>query len=294
MPAPPDPAAKRARLRARLAAGGPIVAPGVFDMLSARLADAMGFDALYMTGFGVSASHLGLPDAGFATLSDMESRARRIAGGTAAPLIADADAGYGGLLNVADTVRRYEAAGVAAIQLEDQAFPKKCGHVPGRRVVPAAEMVARIRVAADARADPGMAIVARTDARAAHGLQAALDRAAAYAEAGADLLFVEAPESEDEMARIAAALDAPLVANMVDGGRTPVLPRDRLAALGFAVAIFPVTGLLAAAAALESAYGTLKREGSSVNAGPLHDFHAFNEKIGFPEVREFERKWSGE
>ena len=289
----PDAAGKRAALRARLAAGGTVVAPGVFDMISARLADSMGFDALYMTGFGVSASYLGLPDAGLATLTDMVSCVGRIAGGTATPLIADADTGYGGPLNVAHAVRLYEAAGAAAIQLEDQEFPKKCGHMLGRRVIPAADMALKIRVAADARSDPNLAIVARTDARTALGLGAALERAALYAEAGADLLFVESPESEDEMARIAAALDKPLVANMVDGGRTPILPRDRLEALGFALAIFPATGFLAAAAALESAYGTLKREGSSLNAAPLHDFQAFNAAIGFREVEAFDRRWGG-
>ena len=291
MPRPPDAAAKRAALRARIASGGLVVAPGVFDMISARIADAMGFEALYMTGFGISASFLGLPDAGFATLTDMETCARRIAEATAAPLIADADTGYGGLLNVAHTVRRYEAAGVAAIQLEDQEFPKKCGHTPGRVVTPRAEMAKRVAVAADARSDPNMLILARTDARTAHGLDEALERAAAYAEAGADVLFVESPESEEEMARIGASLDKPLLANMVDGGRTPVLPRERLEALGFSLAIFPATGFLAAAAALESAYGALKRDGSSANAGPLKDFQAFNEALGFRDVWEFDRKW---
>lgn len=293
MPDAPDAAAKRAALRARIAAGGLIVAPGVFDMISARVADSMGFEALYMTGFGVSASFLGLPDAGFATLTDMESSARRIAEATAAPLIADADTGYGGLLNVAHTVRRYEAAGVAAIQLEDQEFPKKCGHTPGRATVSGAEMAARVAVAADARRDPNMLIVARTDARTALGLDEAIERAAAYAEAGADILFVESPESEAEMARVCASLDKPLLANMVDGGRTPVLPRERLEALGFSLAIFPATGFLAAAAALESVYGVLRREGSSVNAGPLKDFQAFNEALGFREVWEFDEKWRG-
>lgn len=289
----PDPARKRAALRERIAAGGLVVAPGVFDMASARIADAMGFDALYLTGFGVSASLLGLPDAGFATLTDMEAVVRRVAGGTNAPLIADADTGYGGPLNVAHTVRAYEAAGAAAIQLEDQEFPKKCGHLPGRRVVPAAEMATRIAVAAEARRDPNLLVVARTDARTAHGLDEALARAAAYAAAGADVLFVESPESEDEMARIAARAAKPLLANMVEGGRTPILPRARLEALGYAVAIFPVTGLLAAAAALEAAYGALRREGSSAGlVAPLRDFGAFNEAMGFGAVREFERRWS--
>ena len=283
-------AAKRAALRARLDAGGMIVAPGVYDMISARFADAMGFDALYMTGYGVSASYLGLPDAGFATLTDMEAAVRRIAEGTETPLIADADTGYGGLLNVAHTVRRYEAAGAAGIQIEDQEFPKKCGHVRGRRVIPAADMAAKIRVAAETRSDPGTLIVARTDARTAHGLDEALHRAVAYAEAGADILFVESPESEGEMARICAELPKPALANMVEGGRTPMLPRPRLEALGYAIAIYPATGFLAAAAAFESAYAALAGNAAAAPA-PLYDFAAFTDRIGFPNVWEFDEKW---
>lgn len=290
-PAPARTAAeKRAALRARLDAGGMLAAPGVYDMISARFADAMGFDALYMTGYGVSASYLGLPDAGFATLADMEAAVRRIAEGTETPLIADADTGYGGLLNVAHTVRRYEAAGAAGIQIEDQEFPKKCGHVRGRRVIPAADMAAKIRVAAETRSDPNTLIVARTDARTMHGLDEALRRAAAYAEAGADILFVESPESEGEMARICAELPKPALANMVEGGRTPILPRSRLEALGYAIAIYPATAFLAAAAAFESAYAALAGNPAAAPA-PLYDFAAFTDRIGFPSVWEFDKKW---
>ncbi len=289
----PDPAGRRAALRARIGGGGLLVAPGVFDMISARIADSMGFDALYMTGYGVSASYLGLPDAGFATLTDMVSCVRRIADGTSAPLIADADTGYGGPLNVAHTVRQYEAAGAAAVQIEDQEFPKKCGHTLGRRVVSATDMVTRIRVAVEARSDPNLLIVARTDARTTHGLDEAMRRAALYAEAGADVLFVESPESEDEMARIGARFDKPLLANMVEGGRTPVLPPERLEELGYALAIFPAAGFLAVGAALEAVYGALRQGGLSTAAGaPLYDFQAFNELIGFRRVWDFDRKWS--
>jgi 2-methylisocitrate lyase-like PEP mutase family enzyme len=239
-------------LRSRLAAGEFVVAPGVFDMISARIADGMGFAALYMTGYGTVASHLGLPDAGLATYSDMVGRVERICALARTPLIADADTGYGGLLNVRHTVRGYEAAGAAAIQLEDQEFPKKCGHTPGRRVIPLEDMVKKIRVAVESRRSEDFLIVARTDARTTLGLEEALRRGEAYQKAGADIIFIESPESEAEMEAIGRSFDVPVLANMVEGGRTPVLTRQRLAELGYRVAIFPGTGFLAAAAALRA------------------------------------------
>ena len=278
-------------LRARLAMPGLITAPGVYDMISARIADRMGFPALYMTGFGVVASYLGLPDAGLATYSDMVGRVSQICTITGTPLIADADTGYGGLLNVAHTVRGYLKAGAAAVQFEDQEFPKKCGHTPGRRVIPLADMVKKIRVAVEARGDDDILIVARTDARTAHGLDEALRRADAYAKAGADILFVESPESESEMEKICASFDLPLLANMVEGGKTPVLSAARLEQLGYKIAIFPATGFLAAGAALDSVYHTLKRDGSSVNAAaPLYPFTEFTKLMGFEQVWEFDRR----
>lgn len=285
------PEAKRKSLSERLQQPGLIVVPGVFDMISARLADRMGFDALYMTGYGIAASHLGLPDAGLATYTDMVGRAAVIAQGTAAPLIADADTGYGGLLNVDHTVRGYEAAGVACIQLEDQEFPKKCGHTPDRRVIPMEEMAKKIRVAVAARSSSDFLIIARTDARTAHGLDEALRRAEAYAAAGADILFVESPESVEEMARICAAVDTPLLANMVEGGRTPLLSREELEQVGYRLAIFPATGFLAAARALERVYGALKADGSSVGLGAdqLYSFQDFNKLIGFERVWTFDK-----
>lgn len=242
-----------------------IVAPGVFEMLSARIADRMGFHALYMTGYGISASHLGVADAGIATYRDMVERARVIASGTGRPLIADADTGFGGLINVRETVRGYEAAGVQAVQIEDQEMPKKCGHTPGRRVVPLREAVRRIEVAVDARRSADCLIVARTDARTSLGLDEAIARARAYARAGADILFVEAPESEDEFARVGEALagEAALLANMVPSGRSPVVPADALKRYGFSIAIYPTAGMNAACAALEQAYAHLERNGST-------------------------------
>ena len=278
-------------LRARLKAPGLITAPGVYDLISARIADRMGFSALYMTGFGVVASSLGLPDAGLATYTDMVGRVDQMCAVTKTPLIADADTGYGGLLNVAHTVRGYMKAGAAAIQIEDQEFPKKCGHTPGRRVIACADMVKKIQVAVEARGEGETLIVARTDARTAHGLDEALRRAEAYAQAGADILFVESPESEREMEKICATCELPLMANMVEGGKTPVLSAQRLEELGYRIAIFPATGFLAAGAALTSVYETLRSEGSSVNAAaPLYNFTEFTRLMGFEEVWEFDRR----
>ena len=283
----------RPTLRQRLQRPGLVVAPGVHDMVSLRMADAFGFDALYMTGFGTVASHLGLPDAGLATYTDMVGRVRQMATMARTPLIADGDTGYGGLLNVAHTVQGYEAAGAAAIQLEDQEVPKKCGHTPGRRVVPTADMVRKIEVAVASRATSDFLIIARTDARSSLGLDEALRRAEAYARAGADVLFVESPESEDEMRRIGASVDVPLLANMVDGGRTPVLARDTLEQLGYKLAIFPVTALLAATQAMQAVYGALARQGSSAALQqPLMPFTELTTLMGFPDVHAFERRWA--
>jgi 2-methylisocitrate lyase-like PEP mutase family enzyme len=266
----------------------------VYDLISARIADRAGFDALYMTGYGVVASHLGLPDAGIATYSDMVSRVGQIAAMTATPLVCDGDTGYGGLLNVQHTVRGYEAAGAVAIQLEDQEFPKKCGHMLGRRVVPVDDMVAKIRVAVDARSDRDFLIIARTDARTTHGLDEALRRAEAYLKAGADILFVESPESVAEMERIGRTFDVPLMANMVEGGRTPILSAAELERVGYRFAIFPAIGFLAAGAALASAYGELRANGSSAGlATPLYPFKDFSALMGFDWVAEFDRKYRG-
>ena len=280
------------KLKAALAEEPFVTAPGVYDMISARIADGLGFRALYMTGYGVSASHLGLPDAGLVSYAEMLSRVAQICQGTSTPVICDADTGFGGLLNVERTVRGYEAAGAAAIQIEDQVFPKRCGHTPGRRVVPAKDMVRKIEVAAASRASPDFLIVARTDARTQHGLDEALRRGEAYAKAGADILFIESPESEEEMARIGRHFDVPMLANMADGGRTPILSREKLQALGYRMAIFPATGFLATAKALEHVYGVLRERGSSDTLGSeLYSFDRFCRMIGFEHVWEFEKRW---
>lgn len=280
-------------LRLRLQQPGLLVAPGVFDMVSLRLANSFGFDALYMTGFGTVASHTGLPDAGLATYSDMVGRVKAMASMAQTPLIADGDTGYGGLLNVQHTVRGYEAAGAAAIQLEDQEFPKKCGHTPGRRVIPMADMVRKIQVAVDARSSPDFLIIARTDARSTLGLDEALRRAEAYARAGADVLFLESPETEEEMRRIGRSFDLPLLANMVEGGRTPVLSQRDLESIGYKLAIFPVTALLAATAAMKAVYEEFKRSGSSAGATvPLMPFTDLTQLMGFEEVWAFEKRYA--
>ncbi|MEX0346341.1 MAG: oxaloacetate decarboxylase [Rhizobiaceae bacterium] len=279
------------RLRSAIEAQEFVLAPGVYDMISALIADRMGFKALYVTGYGVSASHLGLPDAGLATYTDMVSRVSQIVGGTSTPVIADGDTGYGGLLNVRQTVRGYEAAGVSAIQIEDQEYPKKCGHTPGRKVIPTKDMADKIRVACDSRSSADLLVIARTDSRTSLGLDEALRRVDAYVEAGADVIFVEAPESEDELIEISRRCAKPLLANMVSGGLTPVLPASRLAEIGYAIAIHPGLGFLAAGQALQTAFAELKDSGE-VTKAPLHDFDEFCRIVGFEDIWEFDRRWA--
>lgn len=279
------------KLKQMIEVGEFITAPGVFDMISTLVADRMGFPALYVTGYGVSASHLGLPDAGIMTYTDMETRVRRIAEGADTPVIADADTGYGGLLNVRHTVRGYEAAGVSAIQIEDQEYPKKCGHTPGRRVVALEDMVAKIKVASDSRSSADFLIIARTDSRTSLGLDEALRRGEAFAEAGADVVFIEAPETVEEMQMINDRIGKPTLANMVSGGNTPILSSAKLAELGFAIAIHPALGFLAMGHALKAAYGELAETGDVAGA-QLDDFKEFSKLMGFEDVWEFDRKWA--
>lgn len=282
-----------ANLRTLLAAGDFIVAPGVFEMLSAKIADGMGFKALYMTGYGISASHLGLADAGLVTYRDMVERARTIAQGTQTPLIADADTGFGGLINVRETVRGYEAAGVQAIQIEDQEMPKKCGHTPNRRVVPLDAAAKRVEVAVESRRSADFLIVARTDARTGLGMDEALKRAKAFAKAGADILFVEAPESEEEFKRVGDELggSAKLLANMVPTGKSPVISADKLKALGFSIAIYPSAGMGPVCSALRSSYEYLLKNGSTKDSPvPAYDMKQLHELVGFQDVWDFEKK----
>jgi 2-methylisocitrate lyase-like PEP mutase family enzyme len=281
-------------LRRKLDQGEFFVVPGLQDMIATSVANKVGFDIVYGTGYWLTASALGLPDAGIATYTEMVDRMRTLVRTSEAAVIADADTGYGGLLNVQHTVRGYEAAGVTAIQLEDQEFPKKCGHTPFKRCIPTQDMVEKIKVAAEAREDKeNFLIIARTDARAGDGVDAAMRRLEAYAKAGADVLFFEAPQSEDEMRRACEAFDLPMLANMADGGKTPILPAATLKDIGYAFAIYPSMTSLVAAAAMETALRTLKNTGvSQSSAIPMFDFTEFCRLIGFDEVWEFEKRWA--
>jgi 2-methylisocitrate lyase-like PEP mutase family enzyme len=285
-------AKKRKEFSNRVRQGEFMTLPGVFDLISARIADRMAFPGLYMTGYGVAASSLGLPDAGLATYTEMVNCVAKIAQGTVTPLIADGDTGYGGLLNVEHTVRGYERAGAVAIQLEDQKSPKKCGHTPGRRVIPIEDMIAKIKVAVASRESDDFLVIGRTDARSQHGLAEAIRRGQAFAQAGADVVFVEAPESIEEMTQICREIDRPLIANMVEGGNTPVLSARQLQEIGYQLAIFPGTAFLAAGNAVESVYMHLKETGSSPGLKtPLYDFKRFSNMMGFDKVWAFEKKW---
>src|SRR5262245_43661310 len=256
---------RRARLRELLDRPGIIIAPGAYDGLSARLVEQTGFDVVYMSGSGAANSLLGEPDLGLTTMSEMADQAARIAAATRLPVISDADTGYGGPLNVRRTVQEYERAGAAGLHLEDQVFPKRCGHFEGKEVIPTDEMVGKIKAALDARVDPDLVIIARSDAVAVEGLDAALERAHAYEEAGADMLFVEAPHSVDELRAIAQAFRVPLVANMVEGGSTPLLPDPELEAMGFKLVLHAGTLLRAAAFAVQEALAHLRQHGGAID-----------------------------
>ena len=288
--------APRARLRELLSAGPPLVAPGAYDALSARLIEHAGFDVVYMTGFGTTASLIGRPDVGLLSGAEMVDNARRIVAAVDVPVIADADTGYGNAINVVRTVKLYEQAGVAGIQLEDQVMPKKCGHMSGKALIGTDEMVGKLQAAVAARTDPDLVIIARTDAVAVEGLDEALSRARAFAEAGADVLFVEAPTSEEDIARVAKELSgvAPLVFNWAEGGRTPPLSLERIAELGFSLVIYPIGTLLAATAGMRALLSTLQADGTPTAALPgLPTFDEFTDLIGLPEVQRLERRFSG-
>jgi 2,3-dimethylmalate lyase len=283
-----------ARLRALLESGQTIVAPGAFSPLAARLVEEAGFPAVYMTGFGTSAGVIGRPDVGLLTMTEMADNAGRIAGCVDIPVIADADTGYGNPLNVIRTVGAYEAAGVAGLHIEDQVAPKKCGHMEGKHVVPAEEMAAKIRAAVEARAQPELVIIARTDARAVEGLERALDRARVYLAAGADALFIEAVVSEEEAQEVVRAFPGvPLLFNWAEGGKTPPLSLARLTELGYRIVIFPISTLLAATAGMRAVLAEISRAGTPAAAlADLPTFGEFVDFIGLPQVREAEQRYA--
>ena len=280
------------QLRQMLNSPGIILAPGAYDGISARLIERQGFKAVYMTGAGTAASVLGQPDIGLTTLTEMTTHAAHIASCVSLPVIADADTGYGNALNVIRTVREYERAGVAAIHLEDQVFPKRCGHLAGKAVIPAKEFAEKIRAASENRTDPDFIIIARTDARAVNGLDDAIDRARLYREAGADVIFVEAPTSREEIERIAREVEAPLLSNQVPGGRTPAVTATELEKLGYKIVIFPAVGFMAAAMAIEKALAQLKDTGTDWHEGPILSPLEIFRRVGIEVWLDLEQKYS--
>lgn len=282
------------KLRELLKGNETIMAPGAYDAWTARLIAESGFPAVYMTGYGVSASVLGKPDIGLITLTEMVEMARNIVAASGdTPVIADADNGYGGLMNVMRTVELYEQAGVAAIQLEDQVTPKRCGHMEGKEVISKDEMVAKIRAAVAARKDPDFCILARTDARAVLGFDEALDRALAYQEAGADIIFFEAPRTVEEMRTVGKTLRVPLLANMVERGKTPLLTTQELFEIGYRVAIYPVSSLYIATKAVREFLGRLAKDKTSeTSLDYMVDFPTFNRMIHLDEIRALEKSFT--
>lgn len=282
-------------LRDLLAKPEIVVAPGAHDALTAKIIARTGFPVVYMTGYGQAASHLGVPDVGLLTQTEMLARASGFVDAVSAdgvPVFADGDTGFGNAINVMRTVRLYENAGIAAIQLEDQVAPKKCGHMVGRQVVPMEEMVGKIRAAVAARRDSDFVIVARTDARTVHGIEEAIRRARAYAEAGADVLFVESPESVEEMKHITSSLEKPCLANMVEGGRTPLLSVRELQEIGFRIVIFPTASTYTTCKAMTDLMLGLKEHGTTAPMiNNMIPFEEFNALIGLPEIRALETEY---
>jgi 2-methylisocitrate lyase-like PEP mutase family enzyme len=258
-----------------------VIVPGAYDAVSARLVEHAGFPAVYMTGYGTSASRLGLPDLGFAGLAEMADHARNLAAAVGIPLIADADTGYGNALSVRRTVQTYEAAGVAALHIEDQVAPKRCGHLSGHQIVPRAEFAGKIRAAVEARVDPDLLVIARTDAISAESVDEALRRGEAAVKAGADVLFVEAPRDEQQVERVARAFDTPLLYNYAPGGRSPLLPFARLRALGFAIILLPVDTLFVGVRAIADFLTELRKRDDVLSLTDRYvPFAEFNRLIG--------------
>jgi 2-methylisocitrate lyase-like PEP mutase family enzyme len=284
----------RTTLRDLVERDGFVVAPGAYDMLSALLVERAGFSCVYLTGNGHAASALGAPDVGLLTLPEMAERVRQTSACTGLPIIVDADTGYGSLLTLQRAVREFESGGASGIQVEDQLLPKKCGHEPGRELVAVEDMLARLRAASDARRDPATMIIARTDARTTHGLDAAIQRAKAYAEV-ADVCFVESPENEQELATITKAVPVPMLANMVETGRTPYLPAGRLRELGFKIAIYPASAFLPASAAVQAVLAELRERGrAEATLERMMTLREYHELLRFDETVAIEQRYLGD
>ena len=276
---------KTTRLKALIRRPEILLCPGVYDAYLARCVEQAGFEALYMTGAGVSHARLGVPDLGLMSFSEMLDQAGRIADAVDIPLIADADTGYGNAINVMRTVRAYERAGVAACHIEDQQMPKRCGHFDEKRVIPMSEMLGKLAAALDARVDEDFLVIARTDARGVLGFDEALERGQAFAEAGADVIFVESPRSEAELERIGRSIDAPLLANMVETGLTPLLPATTLQQLGYSVVIHPGAIGRFIGKQLQPFLQSLKEEGTTIpQLDQMLDFDSQNAVVGLPEM----------
>ncbi|HXP73032.1 MAG TPA: isocitrate lyase/phosphoenolpyruvate mutase family protein [Stellaceae bacterium] len=281
------------RLRQAITDRRALLVPGAANALTARIIEDLGFEAIYLTGAGLANTELGVPDIGLVTLTELERATEAIAGATMLPLVVDADTGFGNAINVAHTVRTLEHAGAAAIQLEDQSFPKRCGHFAGKELIRVAEMVGKVKAAVDARRSRDCLIIARTDARAIEGLEAAIARAQSYAEAGADATFVEAPESLAELAEIPRRLGVPQVANIVVGGKTPLAARDELAAMGFGLVLYANAALQASVLAMQEVLGALRRDGSlAAVSNRLASFAERQRLVGKPDWDSLEARFA--
>jgi carboxyvinyl-carboxyphosphonate phosphorylmutase len=280
-------------LRGLLRQPGIIVAPGAYDCLTAKIIEREGFPAVYLTGAGTAVTRVGKPDLGFTTLSEMLASARAVTATIGVPLIADADTGYGGALNVYRTIREYERAGVAALHIEDQTFPKRCGHLDGKEVVPLADMVTKIRAACEARTDPDFVLIVRTDALAVTGLDDTLRRCVAYAEAGADVLFVEALRTREDIERVRREIDLPLLYNFVEHGKSPLLPVPELAAFGFKMVIFPGSLMLSVYTLAQRILRDIRQHGTTARfLDDMQSVQEFFDLVGLQELLELDARWA--
>jgi len=286
---------KTAQFRRLLKEKDILLIPGAFNALSARLIEQAGFEAVYVSGAAVAGNFIGCPDIGLTTLTEVLENARNIVAVTSLPVICDADTGFGNAINTQRTVREFENAGVAGIQIEDQVMPKKCGHTEGKLLVSMEEMVQKIKAAVDARRDPDFTLVVRTDAIAVNGLEDALDRAQAYLEAGGDVIFVEAPRTVEEMKKITATIKAPLLANMVEGGgKTPILSLPELKKMGYQVALYPVSAWMASIKAIQEVLAVLKEDGTTARyASRMVPFQEMFEVVGRSRYASLEKKYAG-
>ncbi len=282
---------RASKLRELIERPGTTILPGVFDAVSAKLVEQIGFEVVFTSGFGISGTTLGMPDMGLLTMTETLERVRKIVGAVDLPLVADVDTGYGNPLNVMRTVRECVEMGVAGIILEDQEWPKKCGHFEGKRVIPCDEQIQKVKAAVEARGDKDLVIIGRTDARAPLGLDEAVERGIAYFKAGVDVVFIEAPQSVDELKRISEKIDAPLFANMIEGGKTPFLSRVELEDLGYKLVVYPLSALFAATKAMADVFQKLKDDGTTAGFEPMVSFHEFEEIIGVPRYRELESRF---